>query len=87
MSRTSEQQIALLFLDTLWSLSLILLPTSFPIGNKIFTVTDLSSAFFSTLALEAYQYFFFFFFLPSLGRKTIHLAREPSFHTDLKADL
>ena len=62
MSRTSEQQIALLFLDTLWSLSLILLPTSFPIGNKIFTVTDLSSAFFSTLALEAYQYFFFFFF-------------------------
>ena len=62
MSRTSEQQIALLFLDTLWSLSLILLPTSFPIGNKIFTVTDLSSAFFSTLALEAYQYFFFFAF-------------------------
>lgn len=62
MSRTSEQQIALLFLDTLWSLSLILLPTSFPIGNKIFTVTDLSSAFFSILALEAYQYFFFFFF-------------------------
>lgn len=86
MSRTSEQQIALLFLDTLWSLSLILLPTSFPIGNKIFTVTDLSSAFFSILALEAYQYFFFFF-LPSLGRKTIHLAGEASFHTDLKADL
>lgn len=31
--------------------------------------------------------FSFFFFLPSLGRKTIHLAWEPSFLTDLKADL
>lgn len=73
MSRISEQQIAFPFLDTLWSLSPILLLTSFPIGNKIFTVIDLSSAFFDILVHEACQHFFFFFLL-SLGRKTIHLA-------------
>lgn len=85
LSRISEQQITLLFLHTLRFLSLILLLTSFPTGNKIFTETDLSSAFFSILVHEACQYFFFF--SPSLGRKTIHLAWDPSFLTDLKADL
>lgn len=69
LSRTSEQQIRLLFLYTLWFLSLILLLTSFPTGNKIFTETDLSSAFFSILVHEACQYFFFFFFFAFSWKK------------------